>query len=94
MNAKIWKSSNVTLRDNYVKWKRSLIFSGVNSQQVRMTRIHIPAVKELLGYLSVLIINHSLLGFEEAMRKREHEFRVKSDEMCATVLAHEMKVNI
>ncbi|KAK2180134.1 hypothetical protein NP493_458g04063 [Ridgeia piscesae] len=30
-------------------------------------------------------------GFEEALRKREHEFRVRMDEMSSTVLAHELK---
>ena len=32
------------------------------------------------------------LGYEEAMRKREHEFRVQSDEMRGIVLSHELKV--
>ena len=33
------------------------------------------------------------LGYEEAMRKREHEFRVQSDEMRGTVLSHELKAS-
>ena len=33
-------------------------------------------------------------GFDEALRKREHEFRVHADEMNSTVLAHELKVMI
>ena len=33
-----------------------------------------------------------LKGFEEELRKREHEHRKKMDECNATVLAHEMKV--
>ncbi|KAI0229606.1 Coiled-coil domain-containing protein 57 [Lamellibrachia satsuma] len=33
-------------------------------------------------------------GFEEALRKREHEFRVRMDEMNTTVLAHELKVKL
>ena len=32
------------------------------------------------------------LGYEEAMRKREHEFRVQADEMRGAVLSHELKV--
>lgn len=32
------------------------------------------------------------VGFQEAMRRREHEYRIKADEMSATVLAHELKV--
>ena len=32
------------------------------------------------------------IGFEEELRKREHEHRKKIDECNATVLAHEMKV--
>jgi hypothetical protein len=34
----------------------------------------------------------TFLGFEEAMRKREHEFRIQADEMSAKVLEHELKV--
>ena len=33
-----------------------------------------------------------LPGYEEAMKKREHEFRVQADEMSTTMLAHEIKV--
>lgn len=33
-----------------------------------------------------------MTGFDEALRKREHEFRKQADEMSSTVLAHEMKV--
>ncbi len=31
-------------------------------------------------------------GFESALKKREHEFRVQADQMSSTVLAHELKV--
>ncbi|XP_060556177.1 coiled-coil domain-containing protein 57-like [Ruditapes philippinarum] len=34
------------------------------------------------------------LGFEEAMRKREHEFRIQADEMSAKVLEHELKAKL
>ena len=33
------------------------------------------------------------LGYDEAMRKREHEFRVQADEMRGAVLSHELKVH-
>ncbi|XP_053383312.1 coiled-coil domain-containing protein 57-like [Mercenaria mercenaria] len=33
-------------------------------------------------------------GFEEAMRKREHEFRLQADEMSAKVLEHELKAKL
>ena len=36
----------------------------------------------------------NVAGFDEALRKREHEFRVHADEMSSTVLAHELKVMI
>ncbi len=31
-------------------------------------------------------------GFDEVLRRRENEFRTQLDDMCATALAHEMKV--
>ena len=31
-------------------------------------------------------------GFDEALRRREKEYRAQLDDMNATVLAHEMKV--
>ena len=31
-------------------------------------------------------------GFDEAMRRREHEMRTQLNEMSSQVLAHEMKV--
>ena len=31
------------------------------------------------------------LGYEEAMRKREHEFRVQADEMRGSVLSHDLQ---
>lgn len=33
-------------------------------------------------------------GFEEAMRKREHEFRIQADEMSAKVLEYELKAKL
>ncbi|XP_078691345.1 coiled-coil domain-containing protein 57-like isoform X2 [Branchiostoma floridae x Branchiostoma belcheri] len=33
-------------------------------------------------------------GFDEALRRREHEFRKQADEMSNTVLAHELKVKL
>eukprot|EP00058_Branchiostoma_floridae_P021601 XP_002607091.1 hypothetical protein BRAFLDRAFT_68117 [Branchiostoma floridae] len=33
-------------------------------------------------------------GFDEALRRREHEFRKQADEMSNTVLAHELKVSL
>ena len=33
-------------------------------------------------------------SFDDMMRKREHEFRLQSDEMKGTVLAHEIKVKL
>ena len=33
-----------------------------------------------------------LSGFEDALRRREHEFRIQSDEMSAKVLEYELKV--
>ena len=38
------------------------------------------------------MINKHFAGFEEAMRRREHEYRTQADEMSAAVLGHEMKV--
>ncbi len=38
--------------------------------------------------------NELTIGFEEAMRKREHEYRIQADEMSTKVLAHELKVII
>ena len=33
-------------------------------------------------------------GFDEAMRRREHEMRTQINEMSSVVLAHEMKVGV
>ena len=35
-----------------------------------------------------------IAGFNEAMRRREHEMRTQINEMSSVVLAHEMKVGI
>ena len=35
-----------------------------------------------------------VLGFDDALRRREHEFRIQSDEMSAKVLEYELKVNL
>lgn len=34
-----------------------------------------------------------LPDFEDALKKREHEFRLQKDEMSAKVLEYELKVN-
>lgn len=39
-------------------------------------------------------MSYVIAGFEDALRKREHEFRIQHDEMSAKVLEYELKVLI
>lgn len=48
----------------------------------------------MLHTVLCVIFQELLVEFDTEMKKREHEFRRKADEMSNFVLSHELKVNI
>lgn len=47
---------------------------------------------QIINLISLFCQQEMTAAFDSELRRREHEFKLKTDEMCAVVLSHELKV--